>query len=650
MANILATATRAVFGLVALAVVLSAVTAGGVAQTDSGNSTASAGDAEPNDTVANATSVDYGEEIGATLSSPNDVDYYAVNVTAGEAVVPRLRLKNTVEGGAIQVDVVAPDGEVTTELTNDQMTGPQNTAGPATIVRAEEAYTGDVAESSGTYYVRVMEVERTYAGRVETNESDTYRYSLTVNRTAVDAHEPNENGTTATSLELGESVDAAVAGYDSDVYAVNLTAGRNYTVRFDSPNGSRYSYAGEFAMWVYENRSAPVDDPDNGSAYHFDPTGTPVATKSSLHGENESLLFTPEANGTHYVQIVQGGQNANLLDLAPYELTVNETPANDEMANAAPIAYYQDVVTNLSRGETDWYAVDGRAGASIVADVREREDSHGNLRVGVVGPNGEVVTERPTDDTLPQAATDVMESNDTYYVRVRESASESDAGGEANASPPYGYIMTVETDTIDAHEPNENGATAAPLELGETTDAMLKSYDSDVYAVNATAGRTYEVRVDVPERKLNTVLLVYDGASAATDDPSPSNATPVARTEGDFYEGNLTFTAAENGTYYLQLVENASDPWLYERSNYNLTVRESGGESAPDGGDGDGPPSDGDADGDGLANGREREIGTDPRAADTDDDGPTDDCELENDTDPTDPDTDDDGTPDGREV
>ena len=63
------------------------------------------------------------------------------------------------------------------------------------------------------------------------------------------------------------------------------------------------------------------------------------------------------------------------------------------------------------------------------------------------------------------------------------------------------------------------------------------------------------------------------------------------------------------------------------------------------------PPAFGDTDGDGLPDGQEGTIGTDPNDPDTDNDGLTDGAEVDvHGTDPQDPDTDDDRITDGREV
>ena len=326
---------------------------------------------------------------------------------------------------------------------------------------------------------------------------------------------------------------------------------------------------------------------------------------------------------------------------------------NDAPGNATPLAYGETVTAELAAGEEDWYAVDGRAGRALVARLELRESFPGSaIQVDVVDPDGTVGTEipndgidgppnvagaeRPVDARATAVGVDVMETNETYYVRVSESRY-----NETDDDAVYRYNLTVGTETLDAYEPNEDGRTATPIELGETVDAVLTGHDSDVYAVNATAGRTYNVTVETQNHthNLEKQLIVYDHAADAVDDPDRApNGTPVAYDE-HLFEGTVSFTAERNGTYYVQLVEGDTNPYLFQRSNYSLTVNET---SAPpvDGGDGDGPgelPPEGDADGDGLANAREDELGTDPRDADTDGDGRRDDCELRDGTDPTDP-------------
>ena len=321
---------------------------------------------------------------------------------------------------------------------------------------------------------------------------------------------------------------------------------------------------------------------------------------------------------------------------------------NDSPENVTRLAYGETATAELAAGGVDWYAVDGRAGRALVASLRLRESFPGSaLRVDVVKPDGAVGTESPNDgiDGPPNVAgaarpvearaaavgVDVMETNDTYYVRVSESRY-----NETDGDAVYRYNLTVETETLDEYEPNENGETATPIRVGETVDAVLTGYDSDVYAVDVTAGRTYDVSVDTGGvHNLEKQLMVYDDAADADDgfDYRP-NGTTVAYDE-HLFEGTVSFTAERDGTHYLHLVEGNTNPSLFQRSNYSLTVTETGA-TPPD--DGEEPlPPEGDADGDGLTNAREAELGTDPRRADTDGDGRRDDCELRDGTDPTDP-------------
>lgn len=281
--------------LLALLVVASAVAVGGVAQTDSQRDASSA-DAEPNDTPANATTVRSGEMVNATLSSPEDVDYYAVNVTAGEGILPRLHLEGPFEGSAVVVDLVGPNGAVVTESTNDALGGPKNVAGAARPLAATDtAYTADTATTRGTYYVRVQE-----SRHATTNDSATYDYSLSVTTEDLDRYDPNENGTTATPLEVGTPVEATTTGYDNDVYAVNLTAGRTYTVDVDSEHQQLSTQ-----LNVFDDASLASDEND------YENPGS-VAGPVEFSGDG-ALTFTPDETGTYYVEFTESTTNNDLL-------------------------------------------------------------------------------------------------------------------------------------------------------------------------------------------------------------------------------------------------------------------------------------------------------------------------------------------------
>lgn len=301
------TAVKMVPVIFALFVVVGMVPVGGVGQTDS-QYNASATDAEPNDSIVNATPIGYGRTVNATLSSPNDVDYYAVNATAGDGVVPRLHLQNMFDGSAIAVDIVAPSGTVRTETTNDAMGGPKNVAGKARPPSDpnDTAYTADTMRSGGTYYVRVQESD--YA---DTNGNDTYEYSLNVSTEDLDQYDPNENGTTASALELGSEAEATLTGYDNDVYAFEADGGENYTVAITTTDGQLPKQ-----LSVFDQSRLASDE------YDYDISGA-IAREDGFT-DTAMLTFTAGEEGTYYVELTESTINNDLLEQSNYTFTVIE--------------------------------------------------------------------------------------------------------------------------------------------------------------------------------------------------------------------------------------------------------------------------------------------------------------------------------------
>lgn len=311
--------------LVAIAVIVSVVTIGGATQNEPINR-----DAGPNNSIKRASTISYGAEINGTLSLPDDVDYYSVRTLEGDAIIPRLRLKNMFEGSAIMVDIVRSNGEIMTEFTNDQISGPKNVAGETRPLGAlDTAYTADVMgpESEDTYYIRVREASapsdgdqtQHYVGDVaETSESDTYQYNLTVSTEDIDDYDPNENGASASPINLGKGVEATLTGYDNDVYAINLTAGQSYDVRINAENQLSKQ------VNIFDNASLASDEDD----YQND--GAVAGQEEFV--EDATVTFIPAENGTYYVELTESPINPDLLGRSDYTITVIEnesTPDND---------------------------------------------------------------------------------------------------------------------------------------------------------------------------------------------------------------------------------------------------------------------------------------------------------------------------------
>ena len=70
------------------------MTAGGVAQSSTSDGDGDK-DAEPDDSMANAARITYGQPIGASPSSPNDTDYYAVDAVGSPERALRLLIRHS---------------------------------------------------------------------------------------------------------------------------------------------------------------------------------------------------------------------------------------------------------------------------------------------------------------------------------------------------------------------------------------------------------------------------------------------------------------------------------------------------------------------------------------------------------------------------
>lgn len=388
------TATKVLSAIIALVVVASAMTFGGVAQPAQETNNSSAADDEPNDTPENATHIEYNETVDGTLSANDTVDYYAVNGSAGDGLITRLQLQRYPEDSTLQVDFVNPTDEVSFEHTGDLMGGMENRVGAYPHYReTTEALAADTMEYNDTYYVRV-EIRNLN----ETAANDTFEYNLSAETTELDSHDPNENASTATQLGLGETVNGTITGYDHDVFAVNLTAGQNYTVDYDHTAG----HGAEQSVSVWSR--SPVD----ADEYHGHWTvenGQKVASTQSLHGSSATLNVSAETNGTHYVVVDHSGSSVRLLDKSKYGLTV--TPQESSPADDA-----------ADGGDTN---DDGDADDDGLTNERERE-------LGTDPTDADTDGDGLTDGQEVELGSDPTWDN-TYEDRTKDGVEDTDGDG-----------------------------------------------------------------------------------------------------------------------------------------------------------------------------------------------------------------------------
>lgn len=149
----------------------------------------------------------------------------------------------------------------------------------------------------------------------------------------------------------------------------------------------------------------------------------------------------------------------------------------------------------------------------------------------------------------------MAEQSGTHYVRV----------GGTNISE---YDLTIETQRLDEHDPNEHPATAAPIESGETLSAVMSGPDEDVYTIDLEEDETVNVTTDTRGTTLvNTQLLGPN--TSDTIPPGLLNEHVVAWN----YSNSFTHTANESGPYFIRITtDEAAIGSFDDEETYELSV------------------------------------------------------------------------------
>jgi hypothetical protein len=516
-------------------------------------------ESDGNDIRANATSMDADSTVSETIES-GDVDWYAVESEAGQGIYGELTI-TTANDEDLRFDIFAPDGEKIGEYPNDAMKPAYETR---RLVAGNSTSGGDVAEQSGTYYVRVKDADD--------GVSEATSYDLTVTTVSIDKYDPNEQPAMATPIDIAsEPVSGALTGYDRDTYAVELQKGETVTIDYERSDG--------FILYAYlagPNASDAMLDPYYKGKYA-------VAGKQ-VGGPNE-FNYTANESGTYYIRVVpyvEGSTIGTFNDKVSYEMSVTVSGNNEESdgdsddsrANATMIDVGETVNSTLaSENDSDWYAVDLEKGQGFTAFLEHtnRKDPGTEISFDVYAPNGDRIGEAPFDrplrayQTSPAAPSayggDVVEQSGTHYIRVR---------GIEGAN----YSLTINTVSLDEYDPNEQPDSATAIESEDTLSGLLTGYDRDVYAIDVQKGDTVTIEFTQSEG-FTTALYVADPTVLSPMSEDYYFEENLVAKNDPFTEGPTTFTANQTGTYYIKVVpyaEGSTASTFFQNVTYEATV------------------------------------------------------------------------------
>jgi cell division septation protein DedD len=528
--------------LLAVSIAVSVV-GGGVVIADA----AASGSGDAGDTRANATTIDgKGGSINGVIAS-DDADWYAVELENGQNLSVRLAVPGK-RGEALRIGLYGPDGRRISGY--DTSRGSQTpVAGNGSQTRASLDYT---VKQSGTYYVKVTTVEESVRGKIPYTLGVTSQSSDNHDSTQTpDGHDSDERPSQTVPIETGETVRGTMTGGDRERFSLKTEKGETLSVEtsFDGTSTS------------------------SGVVYIYDPDGERI--HKSMNGDIQGI--TAENGGTYTIVLVSNSKSSTTLN---YTVTATLTSNQSETTNRVQRIEAGDPVKNTitSTDGKDWYAVKIEKGQGFTVSLEHtnRENPTAEMSFKIHNPDGEKIGEAPFNRSLrayqtsPAAASayggDVARRSGTYYIAV---------DGKKGAN----YSLTVNTVTLDNHDPNERPAFATPIKVGSTISGTLAGYDRDVYAIDLQKGES--VTVEYNSTGSIKPALWAAGPGVAKKSGSPRDYSfgkyTIASARSDVGT-DLTFTANRTGTYYLKVVpyfERSTAATFSERATYRMTVHSS---------------------------------------------------------------------------
>jgi len=251
--------------------------------------------------------------------------------------------------------------------------------------------------------------------------------------------------------------------------------------------------------------------------------------------------------------------SASLLQSA----TQNQFEPDDDFANATAISSGTYDGLEITQDDTDFYAVDVESDDALSASVQFAH-ADGNLDLFLINPSQDEVVQVSDTETDNETITYPTTESGTYYLAVV---------GYQGATAPYNLTVSITGDSPSEApqtgdlEPNNDFISATQISPGTYTGLEITQNDSlDFYAAELDSGEVLSASIQFAQANGDLDLVLF----------GPDQNTTLQESTSETDDENITYLAAEPGTYYLAVggYQNATAP-------YNLTVSTSGDNPPP---------------------------------------------------------------------
>ena len=380
-------------------------------------------------TVDTTGTVEVGGSATGELQYAGDRDWFAVELEAGKTF--QIDVAGAISGGGTLPSgrlygVYDADGN-RLHWVYDAITIGGFALGPYPVEHYEDAQVFFTPYEDGTYYLAV---------------GDRGTGTYTVRITEIDDDFPATVDTTGTVEVGGTAAGELQYETDRDWFAVELTAGETYKVELLGGRGKGGTLQDPYIRGIH--------DGDGRSIY-----GT-TDYASGPHSNSE-VLFTPDEDGTYYIEAGSFMSGDREEDVGTYTLQVSIDDFKDDTDTTGTVAVGDSVTGEIeAQGDQDWFAVTLEAGKTYKSTWRDRKRTaeRWKIRFFVLCATPMVIicvvvitmtistADQDSGEGLNSRVTFTPDEDGTYYVVAA-------SGGHIRAADSHGRSLGTYTLSVD---------------------------------------------------------------------------------------------------------------------------------------------------------------------------------------------------------